>query len=43
MVKSVTVHDVHAMQQRGDSFVLIDVREPHEHAIAFVTGNGGGR
>ena len=38
MVKAVTVHDVHAMQQRGESFVLIDVREPHEHAIAFVHG-----
>lgn len=38
MVKSVSVHDVHAMQQRGDTFVLIDVREPHEHAIAFVAG-----
>lgn len=38
MVKSVSVHDVHAMQQRGESFVLIDVREPHEHAIAFING-----
>lgn len=38
MVKSVSVHDVHTMQQRGDTFVLIDVREPHEHAIAFVAG-----
>ncbi len=29
---------VHQMRQRGDDVVLIDVREPHEHAIAHIDG-----
>jgi molybdopterin/thiamine biosynthesis adenylyltransferase/rhodanese-related sulfurtransferase len=33
-VPEVTVEDLKAMRDRGDSHVLLDVREPHEHAIA---------
>jgi rhodanese-related sulfurtransferase len=29
---------VHHMRQRGDDIVLIDVREPHEHAVAHIEG-----
>lgn len=30
------VHDVVAMRQRNESFLLIDVREPNEYAIAHI-------
>jgi len=33
-VPEVSVEDLKAMRDRGDSIVLLDVREPHEYAIA---------
>jgi adenylyltransferase/sulfurtransferase len=33
-VPEVSVEDLKAMRDRGDSMVLLDVREPHEYAIA---------
>ena len=32
------VQELHEMQQRGDDFVLVDVREPHEWEIAKIPG-----
>jgi sulfur-carrier protein adenylyltransferase/sulfurtransferase len=32
-IPEITVHDLKAMRDRGDDFVLVDVREPHEFAI----------
>jgi len=34
----IEVKDVKAMFDRGDNFVLIDVREPHEYRIASIPG-----
>jgi len=33
-VPEITVEDLKARRDRGESFVLVDVREPHEHAIS---------
>lgn len=33
-MKEITVEELKAMQERGDSFQLIDVREPHEYEEA---------
>ncbi len=30
-MKEITVEELKAMQERGDTFQLIDVREPHEY------------
>jgi sulfur-carrier protein adenylyltransferase/sulfurtransferase len=35
----IEVKDVKAMQDRGDNFVLIDVREPHEYRICSIPGS----
>ncbi|HNP70781.1 MAG TPA: rhodanese-like domain-containing protein [Kouleothrix sp.] len=35
---NLTVEQVHEKLQRGDDFRLIDVREPHEHAVARIEG-----
>ena len=32
-IPEVTVQELKAMRERGDDFVLVDVREPHEIAI----------
>ncbi len=32
-IPEVTVEDLKAMRDRGDDFVLVDVREPHEFEI----------
>jgi len=36
--QNITPDDVKAKLDRGDTFRLIDVREPHEHAIAQIEG-----
>ena len=36
--QNLTVNEVKAKLDRGDSFRLIDVREPHEHALARIEG-----
>ena len=33
-VPEISVEDLKARRDRGESFVLVDVREPHEHAIS---------
>ena len=35
----VTVEDLKAKLDRGESFVLLDVREPHEHELAAIAGS----
>ena len=37
-VPEVTVEELKAMRDRGDAVVLVDVREPYEHAIADLAG-----
>jgi adenylyltransferase/sulfurtransferase len=37
-VRERSAADVAAMRARGDAFLLLDVREPHEHAIAWIDG-----
>ena len=39
-VPEITVEDLKAMRDRGDDFVLVDVREPHEFAICALPGFG---
>ena len=36
--QNLTVAEVKAKLDRGDAFRLIDVREPHEHAVAQIEG-----
>ena len=36
--QNLTVSEVKEKLDRGDSFRLIDVREPHEHALAQIEG-----
>ena len=36
--QNLTVNEVKAKLDRGDEFRLIDVREPHEHALARIEG-----
>ena len=36
---AITVEDLKARQDRGDSFTLVDVREPHEWAISDLPGS----
>jgi len=36
--RNLTVSEVKEKLDRGDSFRLIDVREPHEHALAQIEG-----
>ena len=36
--QNLTVDQIKAKLDRGDSFRLIDVREPNEHAIAHIEG-----
>ena len=36
---AITVEDLKAKQDRGDSIVLVDVREPHEWAISDLAGS----
>ena len=38
LYSQLSVQDVAAMRERNDSFILIDVREPHEYAIAHIAG-----
>jgi molybdopterin/thiamine biosynthesis adenylyltransferase/rhodanese-related sulfurtransferase len=38
MVQEITVQEVHALQERGEEFLLLDVREPQEHATARIQG-----
>jgi molybdopterin/thiamine biosynthesis adenylyltransferase/rhodanese-related sulfurtransferase len=38
MVQEVTAREVHDMRARGDEFLLLDVREPAEHALAHIEG-----
>ncbi len=37
-MKEISVHELRAMQQAGEDFQLIDVREPHEHEQASLGG-----
>jgi adenylyltransferase/sulfurtransferase len=37
-VREKSAADVAAMRARGDGFLLLDVREPHEHAAASIDG-----
>src|SRR3569832_258002 len=36
--QNLTVQQVKEKLERGDSFRFIDVREPHEHALAHIEG-----
>jgi molybdopterin/thiamine biosynthesis adenylyltransferase/rhodanese-related sulfurtransferase/molybdopterin converting factor small subunit len=38
-IPEITVYDLKAMRDRGDEFVLVDVREPHEFAICSLPGS----
>jgi adenylyltransferase/sulfurtransferase len=38
-VPEISVEDLKARRDRGESFVLVDVREPHEHAISDLPGS----
>lgn len=38
-VPEVSVEELKAMRDRGDPFVLVDVRQPHEHAISDLSGS----
>jgi molybdopterin/thiamine biosynthesis adenylyltransferase/rhodanese-related sulfurtransferase len=38
-VAEISVEELKAMRDRGDAFVLLDVREPHEHAICDLPGS----
>jgi adenylyltransferase/sulfurtransferase len=35
---TIAVEDLQARRRAGETFVLLDVREPHEHAIAIIPG-----
>ncbi|GIV35922.1 MAG: molybdenum cofactor biosynthesis protein MoeB [Cyclobacteriaceae bacterium] len=37
-MKEITVHELKAMQEAGEDFQLIDVREPHENELANLGG-----
>jgi len=37
-VPTFSVHDLHALRQRGEPHFLLDVREPDEHAAARIAG-----
>jgi sulfur-carrier protein adenylyltransferase/sulfurtransferase len=37
-VPEITVRDLKAKRERGEDFVLLDVREPFEHALAHIEG-----
>ncbi|HEX6963400.1 MAG TPA: rhodanese-like domain-containing protein [Lacipirellula sp.] len=34
----ITPQDVHALRAAGDDFLLLDCREPEEHAVAAIAG-----
>ena len=36
--RNITVAEIKAKRERGETFRLIDVREPNEHAIAKIEG-----
>ena len=38
MVQEVSVQELHEMRERGEEFLLLDVREPQEHAMAHIEG-----
>jgi len=38
-IPEITVYDLKTMRDRGDEFVLVDVREPHEFAICSLPGS----
>ncbi len=38
MLEELSAEELHAMRVRGEDFVLLDVREPHEHATARIEG-----
>ena len=38
MVGEIDVTELKAKQDRGDKFVLVDVREPHEYQICNING-----
>jgi adenylyltransferase/sulfurtransferase len=38
-IPEITVYDLKTMRDRGDDFVLVDVREPHEFAICSLPGS----
>jgi adenylyltransferase/sulfurtransferase len=38
MLKEITAQEVHALRERGDELLLVDVREPVEHATAKIEG-----
>jgi adenylyltransferase/sulfurtransferase len=38
-IPEISVQDLKAMRDRGDDFVLVDVREPHEFAICSLPGS----
>jgi adenylyltransferase/sulfurtransferase len=38
MLQETTVRDLHELRQRGEEVLLVDVREPQEHAIAHIEG-----
>ena len=39
MTGEIDVTELKAKQDRGDKFVLVDVREPHEYQIARIPGS----
>lgn len=38
LYKNITVHELKAMRDRGDAFVLLDIREPFERELAHIGG-----
>ena len=38
MIPEVSAADVHAARERGEDLLLLDVREPDEHAVASIEG-----
>ena len=37
-IPTITVHDLHELRNQAEDHFLLDVREPHEHAIANIEG-----
>ncbi len=38
-IPTITVHDLHALRTQGEDHFLLDVREPHEHALCRIEGS----
>ena len=37
-IPTITVHDLHELRNQAEDHFLLDVREPHEHALCRIEG-----